>query len=68
MLQCWQYNPSNRPSFKDCLVQLEMIMSEYESILEENGNISLRHHFGDRLPSLDDSGFSNHISDGMFRT
>ncbi len=30
MLQCWEYVPENRPSFKDCLSQLELILGEFQ--------------------------------------
>ena len=29
MLQCWEYRPDNRPSFKDCLSQLETLSQMY---------------------------------------
>jgi hypothetical protein len=30
MLQCWEYDPDNRPSFKDSLNQLEVILRDFE--------------------------------------
>jgi hypothetical protein len=30
MLQCWEYEPENRPSFKDCLSQLETLSQMYD--------------------------------------
>lgn len=30
MLQCWEYNPKNRPSFRDCWTQLDLVLQDFQ--------------------------------------
>ena len=40
MQRCWEFNADNRPTFKDCLIEVETILREYESVMEQADHIS----------------------------
>lgn len=40
MLRCWEFHADNRPTFKDCLLEVELILRDYECVMEQGDHIS----------------------------